>query len=221
MKSIKGAIFDMDGLLFNTEMVFDKAWQMTADDHHFKLDYNMQTELRGTSGKVMMGIIKRYVPQEDTAALMKDLFDNAYILLQKEVPMKPGVFEILEFFKEKGIKMAIASSSPQYMIENNLKVSGIDKYFDVIVNGKEVKIGKPNPDIFLLAAKRLGLEPETCFVFEDAINGVAAGYEAGCKTIMIPDLIRPTEKEKKTTFGIYSTLNEALQSIQSYLCNFE
>lgn len=101
MTVIKGAIFDMDGLLFDTEIVFDKAWRMTADNHNFNLDYNMQTELRGTSGKVMMKIIQNYVPQEDPAILMKELFDNAYIILQEEVPEKRGVHEILDYFRAK------------------------------------------------------------------------------------------------------------------------
>lgn len=217
MTVIKGAIFDMDGLLFDTEIVFDKAWRMTADNHNFNLDYNMQTELRGTSGKVMMKIIQNYVPQEDPAILMKELFDNAYIILQEEVPEKRGVHEILDYFRAKKIKMAVASSSPQYMIENNLKVSGIFQYFDVIVNGKEVKRGKPDPDIFILAANRLGCKTIECFVFEDARSGVAAGYSAGCKTIMIPDLVKPTEEEKRVAYGIYPTLNEALKDIKKLL----
>ena len=214
MKIINGAIFDMDGLLFDSEKVFDMAWQETADNHNFELNHNMQTELRGTSGKTMETIIKKYVPNEDPETLVKELFDNAYIILQKHVPMKKGVKEILDYFKKCDVKMAVASSSPKYMIENNLNVSGISGYFDAIVCGKDVKFSKPNPDIFLLAAKQINCNPSECFVFEDAIAGVAAGCAADCLTIMVPDMVKPSKKEYDIAFGIYDDLYQAMINIQ-------
>ena len=95
------------------------------------------------------------------------------------------------------------------MVEHNLELAGIAQYFDVVVSGQEVVYGKPEPDIFLLAAERLGLSPMDCYVFEDGINGVKAGLAAGCTTIMIPDLTPPTEELKHACAGIYSSLLEA------------
>lgn len=211
---MKAAIFDMDGLLFDSELIFDHAWQMNADNHGFVLDPKMQEELRGCSGVVMRNIVNRYLPNQDAFVLQKELFENALSLEREYVPMKPGVFEILDYFKSEGFKLAVASSSPQDMIENNLRVSRLETYFDVIVNGSEVSKGKPNPDIFLLACERVGACPEECYVFEDARAGVAAGVAAGCKTIMIPDLVKPTIIEKETAYGIYDDLNLALEDIK-------
>ena len=174
----------------------------------------MQEELRGCSGKVMRNIVNRYLPNQDAFVLQNELFENALSLEREYIPIKPGVFEILDYFKSRGFKLAIASSSPEDMIKNNLKVSNTKNYFDVIVNGREVENGKPSPDIFLLACEKLGFKPEKCFVFEDAIAGVAAGVKAGCKTIMIPDLVMPTVVEKETTYGIFNDLNQALSNIK-------
>lgn len=210
---MKAAIFDMDGLLFDSEKIFDQAWKMNANNHGFILNPKMQEELRGCSGIVMRNIVHKYLPDQDAFVLQKELFENAMQLEKEFVPMKPGVKEILEYFKKENLKLAVASSSPLEMIKNNLKITHIDHYFDCIVNGSEVKKGKPHPDIFLLACQKLGYQPEECYVFEDAKAGVAAGYAAGCKTIMIPDLVMPGEIEKNTAFGIYNDLNEALKSI--------
>ena len=211
---MKAAIFDMDGLLFDSETIFDRAWKMLAENYGFYLDPKMQEELRGCSGKVMRNIVNRYLPNQDAFVLQNELFENALSLEREYIPIKPGVFEILDYFKSRGFKLAIASSSPEDMIKNNLKVSNTKNYFDVIVNGREVENGKPSPDIFLLACEKLGFKPEECFVFEDAIAGVAAGVKAGCKTIMIPDLVMPTVVEKETTYGIFNDLNQALSNIK-------
>lgn len=204
----------MDGLLFDSEIIFDMAWQMVATKHNFYLNPKMQEELRGCSGKVMRNIVNRYLPDQNAFVLQDELFENALSLEREYIPIKPGVFEILEYFKSCGFKLAIASSSPEDMIKNNLKVSKTENYFDVIVNGREVENGKPSSDIFLLACKKLGFKPEECFVFEDAVAGVAAGVKAGCKTIMIPDLVMPTAVEKESTYGIYKDLNKALSDIK-------
>lgn len=111
--------------------------------------------------------------------------------LSVHVPVKAGVHEILDFFKKQGVHMAVASSSLKEQIEANLIKSGIRDYFTEIVSGTEVEHGKPAPDIFLYATKKIGYAPEECYVFEDSKNGVKAAHAAGCKTIMIPDLIEP------------------------------
>ena len=133
--------------------------------------------------------------------------------LETFVPVKKGAEEILRAFRENGYKLAVASSTDAKQIEHNQVLTGLRSYFDEIISGQEVKNGKPHPDIFLLAAKRIGCRPEDCYVFEDSLNGVRAGYAAGCKTIMIPDLIAPTEDVRQAAFGIYESLAEARKEL--------
>ena len=125
------------------------------------------------------------------------------------MPEKPGLHEILDNFAGKGIKMAVASSSDREQVENNLALTGIRHYFQAVVNGAEVEKGKPNPDIFLLAADRLGLPPESCYVFEDSLSGIRAGHAAGCLPVMIPDLVQPPEEIRSLCFAVYPDLGTA------------
>lgn len=105
--------------------------------------------------------------------------------------------------------VAVASSSLPQQIEANLAKAGIDGFFAEIVSGTGVEHGKPAPDIFLLAAGRIGCRPEQCFVFEDSENGVKAGYAAGCATIMVPDLIAPTPQIRQYCASVCASLVEA------------
>lgn len=213
-----GAIFDMDGLLFDTEILYNKEWKKVADENGLILEEKMLDEIRGTGGTVMYETINRYWPNIDAERLRKQIFENTKEILSKNVPVKCGVLELLRYLKENGVKTAVASSSPMESIQNNLKVSGLESYFDTIVSGEQVLHGKPAPDIFLLAAEKLSLSPKECYVFEDGPNGIYAGVRAGCATIMIPDLISPTEELHEITVGIYKSLKEVLDAIEAGEC---
>ena len=113
------------------------------------------------------------------------------------VPLKPGVKQFLPFLKEKGIRMAVASSNDIALIEACLKANGIREYFDAVITACEVKKGKPAPDVYLEAARRLHVCPEECLVFEDIVPGIQAGKNAGMKVCAIHDTYSiPQEKEK-------------------------
>ena len=129
------------------------------------------------------------------------------------VPKKPGADEILKYFRQQGIKTAVASSSSRQQIEGNLKKSGLEEYIDVIVSGTEVEHGKPSPDIFLETARRIGCKPQECYVFEDSENGIKAGSAAGCRSIMIPDLFGPSDEVQKMCAGVYLSLSDAMKEI--------
>ena len=133
------------------------------------------------------------------------------------VPVKKGVHEILDYFKEKEFRVAVASSSAVSQIESNLKTAGVREYFSKIVSGTEVKQGKPAPDIFLLAAKRIDLEPEECFVFEDSANGIKAGKAAGCITVMVPDLIEASPEIIPYCTMVCSDLIQAQKRIKKFI----
>jgi HAD superfamily hydrolase (TIGR01509 family) len=136
-------------------------------------------------------------------------------LLQTQgVPEKSGMREILTFFREKGVKLALASSTGKKRILENLRSAGVQDDFDAVVSGQEVAKGKPKPDIFLLAAERIGCTPSDCYVFEDGINGVQAGIAAGCATVMIPDLIEPPKSLRPQCAAICGSLQEAMRLIE-------
>lgn len=213
---IKGAIFDMDGLLFDTERIYQQIWQEIAGEMGVVLDESFVKAVSGTNGERMCRVIERYYRVLDGTAIMNRCMMRMREKLSAYVPVKKGVYEILDFFQKKNVRMAVASSSAIGQIESNLQVAGIRRYFSAVVSGTEVEHGKPEPDIFLCAAERLGCGPEKCVVFEDSKNGIKAGYGAGCMTIMIPDLIEPSPDIRPYCRKICRDLLQAEQEIRDY-----
>lgn len=185
----KGAIFDMDGLLFDTERIYQQTWHEIAGERNIVLGDEFIKRISGTAGADTLHIIEEYYHVTDGAAIAGDCVERVKNKLAVHVPIKEGVHEILDYFKEKNVAMAVASSSGMQQIESNLHVAGIRDYFQAVVSGTETGRGKPYPDIFLYAAGKIGHRPEDCLVFEDSENGIKAGHAAGCITIMIPDLM--------------------------------
>lgn len=212
---MKGAIFDMDGLLIDSERVWQGEWYALAAEMGVTLADTFPRDMCGTGGEQTLAVIRRYYPVEDAAAVLRECTERVYVRQREGVPLRPGVETILRGLRGEGYRIAVASSSPMDMIEHNLRVNGIEEYFTVFTSGREVKRCKPEPDIFLLAAERLGLPPEECYVFEDSLNGVEAGWRAGCRAVMIPDLIQPSEEAKKRCFGIYPDLAAAWEHLRS------
>ncbi|MGN1031113.1 MAG: HAD family hydrolase [Butyricicoccaceae bacterium] len=211
----KGAIFDMDGLLFDTERIYRTVWSEPAPQFIPEVNPEVAEAVCGTSGEHLKGILHHYYPGVDAEAYICWVLDRVGELLRHEVPKKTGCEEILSYLHAHGVKIAVASSSRRSLIESNLKIAGVDQYFDAVVSGIELKRSKPAPDIFLLAAEQLGLAAEDCYVFEDGYNGIRAGAAAGCTTIMIPDLSAPTEEMYSLCAAIYPSLSDALEAIRA------
>jgi HAD superfamily hydrolase (TIGR01509 family) len=207
---LKAAIFDMDGVLFDTERVFQQTWQELAKERGIVLDEGFVRSICGTSGAQIEHVVERYYHVESGAGIVRECKSRVRQKLMEKVPVKEGVPEILAKYKKEGLKMAIASSSTVEQIESNLRLSGLADYFDRIVSGDQVEHGKPEPDIFLAAAVALGFRPEECYVFEDSENGVIAGYRAGCHVVMMIDLIEPGEKTAGCCSEIHTSFLQML-----------
>ena len=209
----QGAIFDMDGLLFDTERMYRDSWKQSAQQFGLVHNPDFPRTVCGSSGAHMREIILQYYPQVDAKAFADDCILRVERELETHVPEKTGVRDILQYFKQHGVRVAVASSSKRATVLHNLKQADILFYFDAVVSGDQVTHGKPAPDIFLLAAQQIGCEPENCYVFEDGTNGIRAGAAAGCTTIMIPDLTPPNAQLEQLCAGIYPSLSDAMNAI--------
>lgn len=212
---LKGAIFDHDGLMFDTEKVWQANWKKVADEMGITLPEQFKFEICGSSGQLMLDIIQKYYGVEDGTTIRDRVRQGVWDDEAKHIDAKAGLLDIVEMFHKYGVKMAVASSSQKAMLERNLKNGNVDQYFDVIVSGQEVEHGKPAPDIFLLAAERLGLDIKDCYVFEDAMNGVQAGIASGATTIMVPDLTAPTDEIRKQVAAVCENLTIAANMIEN------
>ena len=210
----KGAIFDMDGLLFDTERVYQQTWHEIAEEKEVVLADDFTRTISGTSGAHMRQVVEDYYHVPDGTGIVEDCMSRVREKLSKQVPIKKGALEMLEFFQEHKIPMAVASSSPVEQIVSNLEIAGIREYFSEIVSGTEVKRGKPAPDIFLLAAERIHCQPQECFIFEDSENGIKAGYAAGCRTVMVPDLMEASPEIRPYCTFVCEDLLEAREKIR-------
>lgn len=192
---IKGVIFDMDGLMFDTERLWDTLWAPCCE----QLGLPGPTEAflaggRGLAGDNLRRHLAEFYPQVAPQTLLDAVWREADAAFEKGVPVKPGLRELLAYLEELGLPRIVASSSPRAMIERNLQNTGTARYFHDVVCGYDVNASKPDPAIFLEAARRLRLAPQDCLVLEDSHNGVRAGHAAGAVTVMVPDLMPVTEE---------------------------
>lgn len=210
---MRGAIFDMDGLLLDTERLYQESWVEMAKQFGQTPDPLFPSAVSGTSGEGMRESIRAYYPGVDPYAFQEGCIARVDAILDTQgPPVKPGAGELLAFLQARGVKLAAASSSSRERILKNFRYTGMDRFFDAIVSGQEVARGKPEPDIFLLAAEKIGCLPEDCYVFEDSVNGIRAGIAAGCVTVMVPDLVQPPEGLAASR--VCASLNEARALIE-------
>lgn len=195
MMTFAGAIFDQDGLLFDTEIIYQRAWVEAARELGVEMPADFPQQFCGLGAPRIRAIVAEAYPQLDFAVYGRRAVDLAWTRQLESVPVKkPGMLEMLSFCRENGIKMAVASSSTRKVVEHNLTAAGVREYFDAITTGDEVTRSKPDPDIFLLAAQKIGIDPRRCVVFEDAFSGIRGAHAAGCKPVLIPDQTQPTEE---------------------------
>ena len=210
----RGAIFDMDGTLFDTERIYQKAWTETADDFGVKRNPELGKAVSGSSGEKILLTIPQFFPEVDANEYFKRVVERVRREIEKNLVIKAGVVEILAYFKENGVATAIASSSETDAIIRNVKRKNLYKFFDAIVGGDLVTNGKPSPDIFLLAAQKINLPPEDCYVFEDSANGIRGAAAANCVPIMVVDQIEPLPDVRKLCSKIFYNMNDALAAIK-------
>lgn len=210
----RGAIFDMDGLLFDTEKVYQEAWLVTADAFGVARNPELGKACCGTCGDLTPRIIRRFYPNVDAQDYIRRVIAYVNAEADRHLPVMTGVRDILSYFQAHGVKMSTASSANAAQVEKNLVQSGLRGFFDAVVGGDLVARGKPEPDIFLLAAERIGLAPADCYVFEDGYNGLRGAAAAGCSPVMIPDTLPATDEMRTICTDIYPTLRDALTAIQ-------
>ena len=210
----RGAIFDMDGTLFDTEKLYRSAWIETADDFGLKRKPEMAPAMSGSNVSTILKKIPQFFPEVDANEYFLRVVKRVKKAIEEKLEIKSGVIEILNYFHENKIPMAIASSSATEEIIKNVKRAGIDKFFDAIIGGDQVANGKPAPDIFQLAAKKINLPPEDCYVFEDSANGIRGAAAAKCVSIMVIDQTPPLPDIRELCAAVFNDMNEALDAIK-------
>ena len=215
--NIKAVLFDMDGLMVDTESLATEAFIHSAKKQGYDMTKEETLLVLGFTTKSIYDFWENYFKNSDVSG--KQLVDNHYkyiedILFTTGPRKMPYIEELLKYLKNSNYKVAVASSSSKNHIINNMEKTGLNKYIDEFASGAEVENGKPAPDVFLLAAKRLGVKPEECLVLEDSKAGVIAGSSAGAKVIMVPDMFKPDEVCKEKAYRIVNNLGEVISILE-------
>ena len=214
---IDGVIFDMDGTMFDTERMWATFWEPALAALGLPYREGLAEAARGTAGVTTRNVVRQfYGPDCDAEAIVDSLHRVAdEVFFSAPVPKKPGLDALLAWLKARHIPMAVASSSREAMIRHNLDVWGLTQNFTAIVSGQHVAHSKPDPEIFLLTAQKLDVEPSRCLVLEDSYNGVRAGAAGGFVTVMVPDLV-PADGEMKRLYTMEcASLEEVLEKLKA------
>jgi HAD superfamily hydrolase (TIGR01509 family) len=213
---VRGILFDMDGVVLDTEALYARFWREAAAALGHSMSYEQALGMRSLSSTAGQAQLERYfgkgVSRAEFRAKRIELMD-AYIDVHG-VELKPGIRELLDYLDEKGIKAAITTSSPLERVERYLGPHGLLERFTHLCSGADMSRGKPEPDIYLHGAACLGLKPEACLAVEDSPAGVLSAYRAGCRTVMVPDLDQPDADTEKLLYAKADSLTDVIELIR-------
>lgn len=210
LKNTKAVIFDLDGTLV------DSMWMWSKIDDEYLARFgivrpeNLQQDIEGMSFSETAYYFKeRFQIPDSIDTIKKDWNEMAWEKYEKQVPLKSGAKAFLEKLKEHDIALGIATSNSRELVEMVTRVHGIRDYFSAVITGCDVGKGKPNPEVYLKAASEMNVNPSECLVFEDVIQGIMAGKNAGMKVCAVEDDYSMFQKEEKARLADY------------YICTYE
>lgn len=193
---VTGVLFDMDGVVLDTEKLYCRFWREAAMALGYPMTVEQALGMRSLNAQAGQQKLESYFGPGVSREAMKqkrvELMD-AYVSIHGVDP-KPGIHELLDVLKHRGIRTAITTSSPMDRVRRYLRPLGLLDKFDCLCSGHDVPHGKPEPDIYLHGAASIGLQPCECLAIEDSHAGVLSASRAGCLTVLIPDLDEPAEE---------------------------
>lgn len=205
---IKGVIFDMDGVIIDNHEYHFNAWMAFAKKYNFELNSEIYRDT--FNGKTNTDLFNMIFGDISTDEIQKysDEKEGLYQSLYAEkMKALPGLFDFLDFLKKRKIKIALGTSAPTPNVDFILDPLKLRHYFDAIVDGGQVSKGKPDPEIYLLCAMKLGLDPKDCVVFEDSFAGLESGERAGCKIVALATSHQAYELKSKTDLILHNFID--------------
>lgn len=213
---VSGIIFDMDGVLIDSERQSNEGWLWAAEQLGVDMPMWLIDSFKGAPAELCCKFFDDYYKGAIDYWEAKELrTQHVYKIRETEgIPVKKGVKDIFEYIRNNGLKCAVATSTRRESAEKTLHEIGVWDYLDAVVYGDEVEHGKPEPDIFLRAAKAIGISPSEAVVVEDSINGIKAGYAAGMRVVHIPDTIAIDDDIRKLTYMVCADLNGLIDVVE-------
>lgn len=213
---INGVVFDMDGLMFDTEKIVFRNWSIVMKENNY--DYSMDVYKRtvGLRHAETEKLYKSIYGGDFDYQSLRTKVSQMYVEYTAEfgVPKKEGLDELLKFLKDNKILTAVATSTREESASRTLKIAGVTEYFSAFMFGDTVKNGKPHPEIFERARLLIDTEKENTLALEDSINGVKSAFSAGLKTVMVPDMLEPDSETESLLYGKCKNLKEVIKIIE-------
>ena len=219
MKNIKGFIFDMDGVIFDTERVYLDIWTNVFKKYGYEMEKDVYISVMGRGRKIVKEVFINHFGQDLPIEEMYVEKDNLLfeVINRGEVPIKEGAIEILDFLKEHNYKIALATSAKMDRLKKQLTLANIYDKFDVIVCGDDVNKTKPDPEIYIKAATYLNLQCEDCVVIEDSPAGIRGAYNGNMIPFHVEDLKEADEEMKRLSYRCFKNLNEIKEYINGII----
>lgn len=212
---LKLVIFDMDGVILDSERVANLAWFQVSEKYDLGLDIEKLKEIKGGTAVRTLEVLSKQVGKTLAEKIMEEKKEIQMSIIKKEngIKLKEGVVELLKYIKEKGLKCIVATSTTKERAEKQLKETGVYSYFDNLVYGDEIKNGKPDPEIFLKACEKIGVSPVEAVVIEDSVLGATAANRAGIKCFVVEDTMKFSVEENRLATRKYTSLLEVVGNL--------
>ena len=215
MNEIRGVIFDLDGTLLDTEKLYRRFWVEAARQLGYPMEDRHALMIRSMAAVYAEPLLKREVCEafdyHGVRALRRRIMEE--YIDQNGVDPKPDLIETLQALREKGLKIGLATATPEHRARKYLRMVNAEQYFDAVTCADMVKIGKPQPDIYLLACERTGVAPGEAIAVEDAPTGIRAAHAAGCLAVIVPDQDQPDEEIRALGHAVVARLRDVVDLV--------
>lgn len=209
-------LFDMDGLMIDTEAISSQSWHLAAAEVGHRMDEALIHAMVGLAMPRCHALLMETFGDATFVDTLHAASRRHYwrLLREGDIPLKPGIVELLEWASAQGIPRAVGTATQRELVNLKLTRTGLKRFFEHSVAGDEVANSKPAPDVYQEAARRLGQPTEACIVLEDSLIGMAAGLAAGARVVLVPDLVQPGDAERKQALAVCQSLHQVLPLLQ-------